>query len=252
MVSDLLERLSDELCAAGLHQWRYVKTSMIDPCSRSRECRRCESLPLVRGARKSPVAILRNFILRRQVLHTYLNPKSERFAARSEGASAEAGFRERINRYDDDTLRALLHARKDPSFKYSLRTAPLSEPALRDICAIPEVLGTSKTMSYSKPINDAVLLVHSLGLHYHPGNLIEASEDEQQFVKALLMLIGSVEDIPSGISPSVIEMLRNEPGAWKELSDLSKAQGRGLENVHAAHLIEHRANGVSAFQGGVL
>lgn len=223
---------------------------MIDPSPWHRECRNCGTLPSVK--KMNIVAVIRTLVLRRRVLRTYLNPESPRFAARSEGGSAEAGFRDRINSYSEATLSALLAARSDPSFKYSYRVCTLTEPVLRDICAVTDLLGTSHTLSYSKSIQEAMLLVHSLDLGYDPGDLLYGSAEDTDLVRSLLKLIGSSSVLPTAIHPSIATLLQSEPDSWQEISDFSNAQGTGMENVHADQVIEQRNLGTTAFQGGVL
>lgn len=245
-----MEDFMDNLCSAGFHVWKRIRSSMIDPSPWRLVCRNCGTIPSFK--KRSIIAVARTLLLRRRVLKTYLNPNDPRFAARSEGGSAEAGFRERINSYSDDTLRALLTARSDPSFRYSYRIAPLTETVLRDICAVPDVLGTSHTMSYSKSIQEAMLLVHSLDLGYAPGDLLHGSDEDADLVRSLLKLIGSSSVLPTDIHPSIATLLQSEPDSWQEISDFSNAQGTGLENVHSDQIMEHRKLGTTAFQGGVL
>lgn len=250
MTRTRVEGLRDNLCSAGIHFWKRVRSSMIDPSSSRRECRDCGTSPSLN--KRSLVAVARTLMLRKRVLQTYLNPNSPRFAARSEGGSAEAGFRDRINRYSEETLRALLAARSDPSFRYSYRICALTEPVLRDTCAVPDLLGTSHTMSYSKSIQEAMMLIHSLDLGFVPGDLLHSSDEDANLVRSLMHLIDSSSALPLTIQPSITTLLRSEPDSWQEIIDFSNAQGTGMENVHADQIMEYRTLGSTAFQGGVL
>lgn len=196
--------------------------------------------------------MLSTFLLRRKVLATFLNPNNSRFAARSDVVSVEEAFRERINSFSASTLKALMTASSDPDFKFSIRIARLSEPMIRDVCAITDMLGAYHTMSYPKQIDDAFTLIYSLGLDYIPGNLLHSGPKQAAIVRALILLIDSAPGTPRSLHPSIVTMLKDEPDSWQEIANFSAAQKISHSNVHAEQIIEHRRVNVDALQGGIL
>lgn len=205
------------------------------------------------GSRLSLLGRLPTVLLRQAVLKTFMSPNGPRFAARAEAGSYAEGFCARIKAYDRETLLALMTvAESDPAFRYDIRIAPLPEPVLRDICAVHDMLGTLYSMSYSHQIKTTFQTIHRLGLPFVPGQLLNADEGLVPLVRTLVHLIDAAPDNTTTIHPSVIELLRDEPDSWQEVTDFANAHNTDIGSIHADQIRESRTLGTRSLQGGIL